>query len=182
MEKVHTSNVQPALKMCPGQQCGGVKPGFAGDLSHSFLVASLHRLTPQEHRRTVSSPQPMAHPLPKCPYFGTAPWFGTFLSLVAFLLHKLSARRSQTPPYLCWAGLGSLEPSGPCRNRPQLSSLQALSRSLQPCTRAGDSLPWHPSWGRPSEGLTHRENCPRHPPWLRREWLCLAWGQHLVLM
>lgn len=60
------SNVQLVLKMHLGKQCGGVKAVLTGDLSLSFLAASLHREglnnSPPEHGRAVGSPQPI--PLP----------------------------------------------------------------------------------------------------------------------
>lgn len=44
VEKAYASNMQRALKMGPGQQRGAVTPAFAGDLSLSLPVASLHPL------------------------------------------------------------------------------------------------------------------------------------------
>lgn len=68
VEKAHASNMQLVLKMHPGKQCGGVKAGFTGDLSLSFLAASLHReginSPPQNIAELLAAPSPSPSKVP----------------------------------------------------------------------------------------------------------------------
>lgn len=66
MEKAPITNMEPGLKTRLGQQRGGVKPGFAGNLSLSSLLASLHREginPPESIAKLPAAPSPWPVPL-----------------------------------------------------------------------------------------------------------------------